>query len=119
MSKKRFLHLVALSMLAVVLVACERQKIGDIKADPGSFHDKEVNVAGRVTQSFGVLGRGAYQVDDGTGSLWVVSETRGVPSKDAVVGVKGKIIPTLTFMGQNLATVLIENDRRALKESDI
>jgi hypothetical protein len=66
-----------------------------------------------VTQSIGFLGRGIYQVDDGTGKLWVLSETHGVPSKGAMVGVKGRVIPTVTFMGINYATVMRESDRRA------
>lgn len=33
--------------------------------------NKEVIVAGRVTQSIGAFDHGIYQVDDGTGSLWV------------------------------------------------
>ena len=45
---------------------------------------------GNVVQSYSVLGKGAYQVDDGTGKLWVVSD-KGVPRKGARVGVRGKI----------------------------
>ena len=44
------------------MVACERMKIGDINADPGRSMNKAVAVAGIVTQSIGVLGRGIYQV---------------------------------------------------------
>ena len=69
-------------------------------------------VVGTVTQSIGALGKGIYQVDDGTGRLWVVASTRGVPSKGAKVGVKGHIMPTVTFLGINYATVLEENERR-------
>jgi len=118
MVKKRFVYLFVLSMLGLVLAACERQKIGDITADPGRFHNKEVNVAGRVTQSVGVAGKGVYQIDDGTGKLWVWSENRGAPSKGAYVGVKGTITPTVTFLGVNYATVMRETDRRSAKGSD-
>jgi len=113
MTAKRLCYFVALLMLGLALVACERQKIGDITADPGRFMNKEVAVVGNVTQSVGVLGRGIYQVDDGTGKLWVFSNTRGVPSKGAKVGVKGHIIPTFTFLGINYATVMQESGRRA------
>ena len=104
--------------VSFALIGCEQQKIGDVTADPGRFHNKEITVAGRVTQSFGMLGKGIYQIEDGTGSLWVLAETRGVPSKGAMVGVKGRITPTVTFMGQNYATVMRESDRRAQNESD-
>ena len=110
---KRLFQLLIVGTLGLVLISCDAQKIGDITADPGRFQNKEVTVAGRVTQSFGALGRGIYQIEDETGSLWVLSESRGVPSKGAMVGVKGRITPTVTFMGQNYATVMRESDRRA------
>jgi hypothetical protein len=116
MTAKRVVHLVVVLTLAFALVACERQKIGEITADPGRFTNKEVNVAGRVTQSFGVLGRGAYEIDDGTGKLWIIAEQRGVPSRGAMVGVKGRISPTVTFMGMNFATVMRESNRKAAEE---
>ena len=111
--RKRAVYLLAVFCFGLVLTACDQQKIGDIVADPGSFQNKEVTVAGTVITSIGVLGRGIYQVDDGTGKLWVLAESRGVPSKGAMVGVKGQIIPTVTFLGQNYATVMRESDRRA------
>lgn len=115
MLRNRLFQLVLILSLGLVSVACEQQKIGDITADPGRFHDKDVNVAGRVTQSFGAFGKGVYEIEDGTGKLWVLAEQRGVPSRGAVVGVKGRITPTVTFMGKNYATVLRESNRRAEK----
>lgn len=113
MTAKRFAYVLVVLTLALGLVACERQKIGEITADPGRFKDKDINVAGQVTQSFGVLGRGVYEIDDGTGKLWVISEHRGVPSKGARVGVKGRVTPTVTFMGRNYATAMFERDRKS------
>jgi hypothetical protein len=49
-----------------------------------------VTVKGEVTQSVSVLGHGTYKIQDGNGSLWVVS-TKGVPRKGARVKVTGKI----------------------------
>jgi RecJ-like exonuclease len=115
---KRLLFVTAICLLGLVVVACERTTIGDITADPGRFRDKEVNVTGRVTQSIGVLGKGIYQIDDGTGNMWVWTDNRGVPSKGAYVGVKGRVTPTVTFLGINYATVMRESDRRAAKASD-
>ena len=113
MRPKRLLYVLAISILGVALAACDRMKISDINADPGRFTNKEVTVAGRVTQSIGALGTGVYQIDDGTGTLWVFSEGRGVPSNGAKVGVKGHIMPTVTFLGRNYATVLRETNRHA------
>jgi len=113
MNTKRIVHFVAVLAVGLALAACKQTKIGDITADPGRYKDKEVAVAGQVTQSIGVLGKGIYQIDDGTGKLWVLANSRGVPSKGAHVGVKGHITPTVTFMGTNYATVMRESDRRS------
>jgi hypothetical protein len=110
---KRLGFFVSIGLLGIFLTACDREKIGDITADPGRYTDKEVSVAGRVTQSIGALGKGVYEIEDGTGTLWVLSESRGVPSKGALVGVKGKITPTVTFLGKNYATVMRETGRRS------
>lgn len=116
---KRISAGIIVCVMSLLLTACDRQKIGDITADPGRFQGKEVSVAGRVTNvAVGVLGMGFYQIDDGTGKLYVLSETRGSPSEGATVGVKGTIVPTFTFLGRNYATVLRERDRRAVRASD-
>ena len=59
-------------------------------ADPSRYANKEVRIEGGGTDSYSVLGRGAYQIDDGTGRHWVVSE-KGVPREGARVSVKGKV----------------------------
>jgi hypothetical protein len=109
---KRFACFVAVLVLGFALVACEKVQIGDINADPGRFMNKEVAIVGTVTQSIGAFGKGVYQLDDGTGRLWVLANGRGVPSKGAKVGVKGHISQSITFLGINYATVLQENDRK-------
>ena len=112
-------RVLTISVLGLLLAACDRLKIGDITADPGRFNNKEVSVAGRVTSlSVGALNTGFYEIDDGTGKLFVLSSSRGAPSKDAYVGVKGTIMPTFTFLGRNYATVLRESDRRAVRASN-
>ena len=113
MNVKRALYFTATIVLGILLLACEQARISQINEDPGRYMNKEVAVVGHVTQSIGALGKGIYQVDDGTGKLWVVANVRGVPSKGARVGVKGYVKPTITFLGINYATVMEETDRRA------
>src|SRR5436190_23810781 len=110
---KRVFYFSLTLIIGVRLAAGEQTKISQINADPGRYMNKEVAVVGHVTQSIGALGKGIYQVDDGTGRLWVVANVRGVPSKGAKVGVKGHVKPTITFLGINYATVMEETDRRA------
>ena len=81
----------AFLVLAVLfLPGCEQKTINHILADPHRYANLEVGVAGKVVRSYSVLGRGAYEVDDGTGTLWVVAKS-GVPREGARVGVKGTI----------------------------
>ncbi len=97
---------------AVLLTACPKQDTSSrINGDPGRYRNKEVGIAGSVTDSYGVLGDGAYEVDDGTGRIWVVT-TRGVPSRDSRVGAKGRVHTGFSFGGRSFGTVLEESDRR-------
>src|SRR5687767_14284483 len=103
----------AFSLLAglLLLTACPSQtNISKINADPGRYTNKEVGVAGIVRDSYGVMGNGAYEIDDGTGRLWIVTR-RGVPSRGARVGAKGRVYTGFNFGGRNFGTVLEETDR--------
>ncbi|MDX6694658.1 MAG: hypothetical protein QOF02_2261 [Blastocatellia bacterium] len=96
---------------SLLLTACpQRETISKINADPARYRNKEVGVAGTVTDSYGVLGNGAYEMDDGTGRLWIVTR-RGVPARGARVGAKGRIYTGFSFGGRSLGTVLEESDR--------
>lgn len=82
-----------LAFVAWLLVGCEEKKINQILGEPGRYANREVGIRGEVVESYSVLGRGAYRVDDGTGKLWVVSASskEGVPRKGSHVAVRGKI----------------------------
>ncbi|MBL0169542.1 MAG: hypothetical protein IPP90_02275 [Gemmatimonadaceae bacterium] len=57
-----------LGMVLVGLNACSRAiHIKDLLDRPQEYDGKTVRVKGTVTQSVGVLGTGAYEIDDGTG----------------------------------------------------
>jgi hypothetical protein len=107
-------------LLGAALSACASStSINRILAEPQRYANRDVRVTGRVLTSASVLGRGAYQIDDGSGTLWVVSE-RGVPRKGARVRVTGKVrdafdlgtivkLPEVTANG----LVLMETEHRA------
>ncbi len=78
--------------------------------DPTRFDGKTVRIAGTVGASAGVLGYGAYQVDDGTGTLSVVSEGTGAPREGVRVGVEGTFKAVFTLGTQSVA-VLVETRR--------
>ena len=110
---KRFGFTTVILAGALLLTACPQQEtISRINADPGRYRNREVAIVGRVTDSYGVLGNGAYEIDDGTGRIWVVTQ-RGVPSRGSQVGAKGKVYNGFSFGGRSFGTVLQETDRRA------
>jgi hypothetical protein len=102
----------------LVLTGCEQKTINDIMADPSRYANKEVAIVGNVTRSVSILGRGAYEIEDGTGKLWVVSQT-GVPRKGARIAVKGKVRDAYDLTSFNLpelvssGLVLIEISHKA------
>ena len=119
-TKAILLSLVLLT--GVFLTACpKRVSIADIEANPGRYYDKDVAVAGTVQNSYGVSipiinngSGGIYKVDDGSGSIWVMTR-RSVPSKGARLGIKGKIQNGVNYNGKNYGLVLMEDDRRFSK----
>jgi hypothetical protein len=106
---------IAAAVLLVGLLsvtALAKKTINEINADPSRYHNKKISVVGTVTDSYGVLGQGMYEIDDGTGRLWVVAE-RTVPARGARVEAKGRLITGFVFRGRNMGTVLQESDRKA------
>lgn len=97
---------------ALLLTACPSQtNIAKINADPDRYRGKVVGIVGRVTDSYGIPGAGAYEIDDGTGRIWVATR-RGVPSKGSRVGAKGYVHNGFSFAGRSFGTVMEETDRR-------
>ena len=103
---------IVVSATLFLLAACRGTvPIRDLLDDPGRYDGERVRVEGRVTGfSFGALGRGAFQVDDGTGSLPVVTESGGSPREGARVGIEGIFRSVFTF-GDRSGAVLLERDR--------
>jgi hypothetical protein len=105
--------LIALLSGTLLLTACPSQtSISKINADPARYQGKEVGIAGTVTNSYGALGSGAYELDDGTGRIWVAT-TRGIPARGARVGAKGYVHNGFTVAGRSFGTVMEETDRRS------
>jgi hypothetical protein len=108
-----FLSLILAGTL--LLTACpNRETISKINADPGRYRNKDVSVAGTVTDSYGLLNMGIYEIDDGTGKLLVVTHS-GLPSRGSKVGARGRIYTGASYGGRSYGTVLEESDRRAAK----
>ncbi len=74
---------------------------------------KGVSESRKEKARFGMVFNGIYEVTDGTGSIWVLSQGYGVPSDGTKVGVTGTVIPTLEFGGKSFATGIRETRHRS------
>lgn len=109
----RITYTLLMALGILLLAGCPpRVSIAKINRDPGRYAGEEITIAGRVTDSYGALGRGAFQIDDGTGTMWVLAGQYGVPGTGAKVAVTGHIEQGFTLAGRNFATILRETERR-------
>ena len=100
-------------LTALLLLGGCRSDVTPIKTlldDPSRYDGQVVRIAGDVTGSVGILGHGAYQVNDGTGTMPVVSEAGGAPREGAKIGVEGTFRAAFTFKTET-AAVLVEKHR--------
>ena len=98
-------------MLGFVLVglnACARAThIKDLLDKPQEYDGKTVRVNGTVTQSVGVLGTGAYEIDDGTGKIYVIARGQGVPREGAKTKVEGRFESVFNILGRTMAAIVL------------
>jgi len=113
---KLFLSGLVVTISLLAMGCPDRTSIRDIEANPSKYQNKEVVVAGTVRDSYGVnvpgtkIRGGAYKIDDGTGSIWIVTEN-SVPTKGTQIGVKGIIGNGVNWNGKNYGLGIYEKDR--------
>jgi hypothetical protein len=112
LTRRNLLIFVFVIACAAAPVALAKTSINKINGDPGRYYNKKVTIEGTVTDSYGVLGEGAYELDDGTGRIWVIAE-RAVPARGSRVEAKGHVITGLVYRGRNFAAALRESGRKA------
>ena len=105
------LQVLAIAALGLLLAGCGTTRIGRIINDPYRYANRSVSVEGTVTNSIGAFVAGVYQVDDGTGKIYVLS-SRGIPSKGARVKVDGNVTQGVNVMGRSFGTAIRERDHK-------
>lgn len=123
MNKGTRILLIGIALFAAAFTAAcpARVSIADIAANPSRYQNKDVAIAGTVKDSYGVsipgtpIRGGAYKIDDGTGSIWIVTED-AVPSNGTQIGVKGRIASGVNWKGRNYGLGMYEKDRRYAKK---
>jgi hypothetical protein len=107
--------LLAVAMLAATLMIAgcpTRASIADINKDPGRFSDKDVSIHGTVSEAFSALGTGVYQIDDGTGRIWVYSQNFGIPGNGNSVAVTGRVQQGFALGGRSFGVILRQTEAR-------
>lgn len=96
-----------LGIVLLGLNACSQTiRIRDLLDRPQEYDGKTVQVEGTVTQSAGVLGTGAFEVDDGTGKIFVISRGQGVPPQGAKTKAEGRFESVFSFLGRTMAAIV-------------
>lgn len=114
----RSLLIAAVAALAVFAAACpEKRSIAEINANPARYRDKKVGIIGTVVDSYGLsipgtrIAGGAYKIDDGTGSIWVITES-AVPAKGTRIGIRGVVGSGVNYRGRTYGLGIYEKERR-------
>lgn len=104
--------LTATLLLGVLVAGCTKQTIPirTLLDDPGRYDHETVRISGTVESAIGVLGYGAYRVNDDTGVLTVVTNSGGAPREGAKVGVEGEFRAAFT-LGTETVAALVESKR--------
>ena len=97
----------------IIIVYCAAMiRISDIKKRPREFHDKRITLSGYVDNvvTLPILSVGVYQIDDGTGKIWV-KPAGDAPYQGQHVRVTGVLKVGLTISGKTFGLILIEEKK--------
>ena len=98
----------------VLATGCASIKINDILAIPENYMNKAVSVSGTITETYRAdfmsFDVGAYQIDDGSGKIWVITE-KEPPEEGEKVSVKGFVQTTCRIGTRTFGTVIIEKSK--------
>jgi hypothetical protein len=112
---RRILIVVAILIVLaglIPLAGCStKTKIGDIMASPTQYEGKEIHVQGTVGDTFWFVNKGAYQIGDGSGTIWVVT-IQPPPQKGTDASVKGTVSTAIKIGDRTFGTVITESQRK-------
>jgi hypothetical protein len=112
LSKGRVL-LTGAMIVAISFAGCSTQaRIADIVKDPGHYAGKDVSIEGDVSESFSALGNGIFQMDDGSGRIWVYSQNFGTPGNGSKIVVTGRVEQGFALGGRSFGVILRQTQDR-------
>jgi len=96
----------ALAVALFIITGCtSTTPIKTLLDDPGRYDGKTVHIAGDVSAAMGVLNYGAYRVNDGTGTILVVTKVAGAPRDGTKVGLEGVFRAGFTLGTETVAAI--------------
>lgn len=96
-----------IALTALFAAGCAlRTEIRQILADPRAYEGKLVTVDGEVTNAFSLVFIKYFELNDGTGTLGVVSD-KPLPAKGQRLKVTGEVREAFSLGDRNI-TVLVE-----------
>lgn len=96
--------------IALLLAACTpRPSIKDIIDHPRDYAGKQVQVSGEVKSIFSLIVIKYFTLDDGTGSIAVVTE-KSLPAKGERLTVKGTVEEAFSLGDRTLTLIVEEKD---------
>ncbi len=84
-------------------------QIAEIGDNPRQYDGRSVVVRGKVVETLSIpfVQKGMYQVDDGTGKIWVMSSLR-MPARSDRVIVEGKVKTGFTIRSRTFGIIIVE-----------
>ncbi len=103
-----------LFLLASVALACNgilTTPISKITDNPRDYDGKTVTVSGEVTETFSFFVLKYFVVDDGTGTITVVTD-KALPKKGSKIRVKGKVSEMFSLGDTATLVIVEESDKK-------
>ena len=106
--QKKFFTQILFVVLVSFVGCATNTKIGHIISDPRAYEGKSVSIEGKVTNIFSLIFIKYFELDDGTGSIGVVTN-KPLPAKGRTIQVTGEVRQAFSIGDQNLTVVLEGN----------
>ena len=111
----RMTKMLTLAALAALLAACAllATKVSEIRERPGEYENRVVTVHGKVSSATKLpfMEKAFYEVDDGTGTLTVITP-KALPPDGSTVTVTGRVQSALKIGGKSFGLVLVEGGEK-------
>ncbi|HEY2389761.1 MAG TPA: hypothetical protein VGK22_01190 [Candidatus Angelobacter sp.] len=106
------LTLTVMAALLVIVGCPTHASIADINKDPRRYANQDVSIHGTVSEAFSALGNGIFQIDDGTGRMWVYSQNFGIPGNGNEISVTGRVQQGFAVAGRSFGVILQQTEAR-------